>query len=157
MARAAAKSGSAAQAILLTAVLLAFARCTVHGATLIKLGSILQISGPQDLDLEGEMIYAINFSTDDPVRTVQGVKFTPDRQSTPGATFIGPQQVTPWQTRPEFGSTADDNQLEEILHDIRWANSAAGERLRATLTVTNGQEYKLQILISGNTIRGTKC
>lgn len=118
--------------------------------TVVKLGAVTQISGPQDLDLDGEFLYAINFSTDDPPRTVHGVTFLPDNKKIPGATLVGPQQVTPWQSKPEFGSTVDANQLEEIFADIRWANTGSSERLRATLVVTNAEEYKLQILISGN-------
>jgi hypothetical protein len=134
----------------LIAVAIAFVPRPVDAGTVVKLGSVRQISGPQDLDLEGEIIYAINFSADDPPRTVRGVTFLPDRQNIPGATLVGPQQVAPWQTKPEFGSSSDANQLEEILQDIRWANSGAGERLRATLVVSAGEEYKLQLLISGN-------
>ncbi|MBI1841531.1 MAG: lamin tail domain-containing protein [Verrucomicrobia bacterium] len=122
----------------------------LFGNTVVLLGAIQQIAGPQDLDLDGEFTYAINFSPDDPVRTVHGVKFLPDTQTIKGAVLTGPQVVQAWQAKPEFGSSADANQLEEILFDIRWANSAGGERLRASLTVTNGEEYKLQILISGN-------
>jgi hypothetical protein len=122
----------------------------IQAATIVKLGTVSQITGPKDVDLDAEIAYAINFSADDPVRTVRGVKFTPDTQKIPGAALIGPQQVAPWMTKPEFGATPDDNQFEEILQDIRWANSGAGERLRATLAITNGFAYKLQILISGN-------
>ena len=32
----------------------------------VKLGAVTQIAGPQDLDLDGEFLYAINFSADDP-------------------------------------------------------------------------------------------
>ena len=142
---------STAHRICLT--LLAWIGISAHSAwanTSVKLGAVTQITGPQDLDLEGEFVYAINFSADDPVRTVRGVNFTPDRLPIPGATLVGPQSVTPWQAKPEFGSSADANQLEEILHDIRWANTGGGERLRATLRVNALDEYKLQILISGN-------
>ena len=118
--------------------------------TVVKLGTIRQISGPLDIDLEGEFVYAINFSSGDPVRTVRGVKFVPDFLRIPGATLSGPQVADAWLTKPEFGSTPDDNQLEEIFYDIRWANTGAGEQLRASLTITNSEEYKLQILICGN-------
>lgn len=131
-------------------LLLSLATPTLSAATTVRLGSVQQISGPGDLDLEGDFPYAINFSNDDPVRTVRGVRFLPDNRPITGATLVGPQNVTPWQTKPEFGNTTDDNQLEEILYDIRWANSGGGERLRATLAVTAGEEYKIQILISAN-------
>jgi hypothetical protein len=119
-------------------------------STVVHFGSIKQISRAADLDLDGDFVYAVNFSADDPVRVVRGVRFQPDRLPIPGAAFVGPQQVTPWQTKPEFGASADDNELEQILHDIRWASSGAGETLRATLAVIPGETYKLQLLISAN-------
>jgi len=134
----------------LLAALFLFA-APARAATSVRLGAVTQLTGPQDLDLEGQMIYAINFSANDPLRSVRGITFTPDRQVIPGTTLVGPQQVSPWQTKPEFGSSADANQLEEICQDIRWANSDSSERLRATLAVNAGEEYKLQIIISGNT------
>ncbi|MCC7375783.1 MAG: lamin tail domain-containing protein [Verrucomicrobiales bacterium] len=123
---------------------------STRAATTVNFGDVRQIAGPQDLDLSGDFVYAVNFSADDGPRTVAGVTFQPDRLPITGATFIGPQQVTGWQTKPEFGATADANELEEILHDIRWANSGSNERLRATLAVKAGEMYRLQILISGN-------
>jgi hypothetical protein len=135
-------------------VLLAWFACLFQcsqAATVIRLGTISQITGPQEVDLEGQILYAVNFSADDPVRAVRGVNFLPDRQAISGATFLGPQQVVGWQTKPEFGSTAEANQFEEIMHDIRWSNADANERLRATFRVNAGEEHKIQILISGNT------
>ena len=102
---------------------------SASAATQVKLGEVRQITGPADLDLDGEVLYAVNFSTDDPVRTIRGVRFLPDTQRIVGASFIAPQQVAPWMTKPEFGSSVDANQLEEVLQDIRWANSGAAQRL----------------------------
>ncbi|HEX2750242.1 MAG TPA: lamin tail domain-containing protein, partial [Verrucomicrobiales bacterium] len=137
---------------LLSAFLLFAGVCLCRANTTVLLGTVSQFTGPDDpaLDLTGQFEYAINFSTDDPVRTVKGVTFTPDNQSIPGATLLGPQFVTPWQTRPEYGASADANALEEIMHDIKWADAGAGQKVMATLTVTPGIVYKLQILISGN-------
>lgn len=136
-------------ALWFSGVFLVGSLCT-RAATVVKLGAVQPLAGPDDLDLDGEFAYAVNFSANDPVKVVKGVTFTPDRTRIVGATFLGPQQVSPWMTKPEFGSTADANALEDLFEDIRWANSGAGERLRATLAITNGIEYKLQILISGN-------
>ncbi len=136
--------------VLTVFAILTGAGVVARAATSVKLGAIRQITGPQDLDLEGDIVYAINFSANDPARVVRGITFLPDRLGIPGATLVGPQQVSPWQSKPEFGASADANALEEILQDIRWANSGSGERLRATLAVTTGDEYKLQILISAN-------
>jgi len=46
--------------------------------TVITSGTITTVSTPADLDLTGDIVYAINFSNDDPDLTVNGVVFTPD-------------------------------------------------------------------------------
>lgn len=124
----------------------------VRAGTVVHLGSVNSFTGPTDpnLDLTGLFDYAVNFSANDPQRTVNGLVFKPDTQAIPGASFIGPQNVAPWQAKPEFGSSTDANELEEIMHDIRWANNGSGEKLQASLAVTPGIPYKIQILISGN-------
>ncbi len=63
--------------------------------------------------------------------------------------------VTDWQTKPEFGATVDDDNLEEIYSDIRWTNQGpdgAGPdpNLQASMAVTPGQMYRLQVLFYGN-------
>jgi hypothetical protein len=75
---------------------------TLHAATTVKMGALTQIRGAKDLDLEGEILYAINFSADDGPRKVRGITFLPDTQKIVGATLVGPQQVTSWQAKPEF-------------------------------------------------------
>ena len=107
-------------------LLLACAMPSLAG-TVTTLGSIKQFTGPDDpnLDLAGLFEYAVNFSPDDPVRTVNGLQFKPDTQSIPGASFIIPQNVVAWQARPEYGASTNANALEEIMHDIRWARSLA--------------------------------
>ena len=132
--------------------LLLFGSGIARANTIINLGSVSQFTGPESagLDLAGQFDYAINFSNDDPLRTVKGLVFKPDNQAIPGATLVAPQHVTPWQTKPEYGAAADANALEEIMHDIRWADSSSGQKLQASLAVTPGITYKLQILISGN-------
>ncbi len=130
----------------------------LHSSLLLRanttalLGNVRQFSGPGDpnLDLLGRFDYAINFSPDDPVRVVNGVSFTPDNKVIAGATFISPQNIAGWQTKPEFGATADANALEEIMYDIRWADNGSGQKVQATLKVTPGLAYKIQVLISGN-------
>src|SRR5687768_13841758 len=137
--------------LLLLLLLLALPE-NLSAGTVVNFGTVTQFTGPTDpnLDLNGQFAYAINFSPDDPVRTVNGLNFIPDTQAIPGATLLGPQQVLAWQGKPEYGVTADADSLEEIMHDIRWASAGAGEKLQATLAVTPGIPYKLQILISGN-------
>ena len=58
----------------------------VQASTTVNAGTIGTISGPQDLDLLGEIVYAINFSANDPALTVNGVVFTPDTAAPAGAT-----------------------------------------------------------------------
>lgn len=124
----------------------------VRAETTVYLGTIRPFTGPTDphLDFSGIFRYAINFSQDDPVRTVNGLTFQPDNQAIPGAGLIGPQNVVGWQTKPEFGDSAEADALEEIMHDIRWASAGSGEKLQAILAAEAGIRYKLQILISGN-------
>ncbi len=135
---------------LLLAALAASLGATATAGTTVHFGTVSSFSGPADLDLDGDIVYSVNFSADDPATTVNGVTFTPDTSPIPGASFTGPNQVTPWQGSPEFGNSVDDNALERILQDIRWANSGSGQTLHANLDVTAGLEYKLQLLISGN-------
>ena len=121
-----------------------------RAATLVNAGAIGIIRGPAGLDLSGEMTYAVNFSPNDPALVVNGVTFTPDTIPPVGATFVLPNTVAPWQVRPQFGVTTDDDNLEQIYEDIRWANAGAAEQLEAHLPVTAGQTYKLQLLIYEN-------
>ena len=55
----------------------------------------------------------------------------PDRESIPGVMLVGPRHMSPWETKPEFGSSADADALEEICADIRWANADFGQTLKA--------------------------
>lgn len=119
-------------------------------ATVVTLGTVSTFSGPGDLDLDGNIVYAINFDDGNNDHTVNGVTFVHDVPNPPGTTFVGPQTVSPWQTKPEFGATVDDDALEEIIHDIRWANSGNGEIIEANLDVTPGTVYKLQVLFNEN-------
>ena len=121
----------------------------VSAATVVNSGTISAINGPSALDLTGEIVHAINFSADDPDRTVRYVRFTPDSALAPGLT-VGPNNVTPWFAKPDFGVGADEGSLAEIFADIRWANAGAGETLQAHLPVVTGETYKLQILVYGN-------
>ena len=119
-------------------------------ATNVVLGDVDQFNGPADLTLDSSKVeYAINFSNNDPDLVINGVTFQHDRQAIPGASLVGPREVTPWQTTPNFGATADDTNLEQVMADIRWA-LATGESLQAHLDVTPGTNYRVEVLISGN-------
>ncbi len=120
-----------------------------RGATVIHDGAVTAINGPDGLDLAGEFIHAINFSANDPALTVKGVRFRPDTAIPSGFT-VGNNQVAPWQARPSFGDTVDDNALEQLFEDIRYCLPANGQSLQAHLPVTSGETYKIQLLFYGN-------
>ena len=122
-----------------------FVASTGFAATVITIGTISQFTGPGDLDLDGNIVKATNFNGPD--TTVAGVTFESDAGD---PDYVGPQNVVGWQTKPEYGNSSDDDNLEAIMHDIRWANSAVPEFVEAHIPVIAGELYKLQILISGN-------
>jgi hypothetical protein len=120
-------------------------RC--QAATTVNAGSVSNVTGPGSLNLTN-VVYAVNFNG--PSLTVNGVNFSPDNTPPPGFSSVGPQLVTAWQTKPEFGATTDDNNLEQIYHDIRWTQDGFNPPLQANMDVTPGQMYRLQILFYGN-------
>ncbi|HWB03160.1 MAG TPA: hypothetical protein VG796_09065 [Verrucomicrobiales bacterium] len=122
---------------------------SAHAITTVTAGTVTAIHGPADLDLAGEFAHAINFSLNDPAVNVNGVKFTPDR-SLPAGYVVGNNQVSPWGTKPTFGTDVDSDNLEQVYEDIRWCQPALGQSLQAHLPVTSGQTYKIQILFYAN-------
>lgn len=112
----------------------------------VHFGTVETFGGPEDLDLDGHFAYAINLD-DSQDRIVQGLRFKTDRNPIPGYSFTIPNEVTNWNAKPNFGDTADDNELEEIMQDIRWTNVSG---VGTFMEVLPGHEYKLQMLWSGN-------
>lgn len=112
----------------------------------VHFGTVTQFRGPNDLDLTGNILYAVN-QNDDQDRVVKGVTFKTDINPIPGYSFTIPNNVTVWQTKPEFGSTADDDALEEVMQDIRWTDRSG---VGWDMDVAPGHAYKLQLLWSGN-------
>ncbi|MCA9248772.1 MAG: PEP-CTERM sorting domain-containing protein [Planctomycetales bacterium] len=127
---------------------------SAQAATTVNFGTVSQFTGPGDLDLDGNFLYAVNFSGDSDAHTVNGLAFSVDSPAPAGATFNIPNNVTPWQVKPEFGGTADDNALEDIMADIRWA--AAPTTLQANFDLPGNGSYKLQILWDGNAAEGRR-
>jgi PEP-CTERM motif len=139
--------------VLLATAALLICGHSVWSATTVTLGTVTPISGPGDLDLTGDIRYAVHFGPNNPFTlTVNGVPFQSDTTFIPGASFVGPQAVGApgWQTKPEFGGTADEDALEIIYQDIRWSQTGVDPPLQANLDVTSGDQYKLQILFYGN-------
>ncbi|RYD37437.1 MAG: hypothetical protein EOP86_03495, partial [Verrucomicrobiaceae bacterium] len=134
----------------LTFSLLTVPLTATYGQTTVISGTVAEVRSPSDLDLTGEFAYAVNFSPNDPPVRVAGLTFNPDTTVPAGASFVLPNNVAPWQVRPDFGTTADEVALARLYEDIRWANAGAGQQLEAHLPVTPGQTYKLQVLFYGN-------
>jgi len=134
---------------LIVGCLMAGAIVESRAATTVNAGSINQVAGPGSLDLTN-VLYAVNFNQEFGTQTVNGVTFVNDTAPPVGFSSVGPQNVTNWQTKPEFGATASDNALEEIYSDIRWTNAAVDPPLQANMDVTPGLQYRLQILFYGN-------
>ncbi len=134
-----------------------------RAATTVNAGTISNVVGPASLDFTNN-VYAVRFNG--PALVVNGVTFSPDGVAPQGAapagfSSVGPQLVTDWQTKPEFGGTTDDNNLEEIYSDIRWTNqgpdgAGPNPNLQANMNVTPGQMYRLQVLFYGNHAADTR-
>lgn len=123
-----------------------------RAVTTVNAGSINAVTGPGSLDFSNNL-YAVRFNG--PALAVNGVTFVSDTTPPVGFSSVGPQLVTDWQTKPEFGGTANDNNLEEIYSDIRWTNQgpdgAGGDpNLQANMAVVPGQMYRLQVLFYAN-------
>ena len=127
---------------LLTFSLLAAPLTGAFAQTTVNSGSISIIHGPGDLDLTGEMVYAVNFSIDDAPFLVGRVPFIPDTRPPAGAAFLIPNSVAPWETRPDFGATPEGEGLAHVFEDIRFSTATT----EAHLPVIAGETYKLQIL-----------
>jgi hypothetical protein len=123
----------------------------------VILGEVIPFSGPDDLELLNDpsnIVYAIDvWGGADPVdRDVKGVLFKVDNgpDPIPGYRTDFEQNVTSWQNRPEYGDTQDDDNLEEIMHHIRWTDNPGGTPRGVHFEVEPYREYTLQLLISGN-------
>lgn len=116
-------------------------------------------SGPGDLDLTGDFQYAVNvgYTSASTVGTIRDATFT--GEGVAGVLVQSENLIYPaWGTKPEYGSSAEDNLLEDIMRSIRYDSSGTTTLpgVQITLDVTPGQKYKLQLLISENagTARG---
>ena len=76
--------------------------CLTTGAaagTVVNNGFVYPIHHAGELDLTGEMTYALNFSaTTTPV--VNGVAFAPDYSPPSGVTLVGANHIDFWQAPP---------------------------------------------------------
>ncbi len=125
-----------------------------HGQMTVNFGEVVPVSGPNDLvtlQFPESVVYAIDVWGDED-REVNGVLFLGDNtgEDIPGYRTDFTHTVTGWQNKPEYGDTIDDDNFEEINHDIRWTNNADGDAVGVHFEVEPNVEYTLQLLISGN-------
>lgn len=124
-----------------------FTASPLWSGTVAHLGSVEEITSPDDLDLEGNIVRAINFRGAEAI-SIGGVEFAPDDALPMGTMFVGPNFASPWATRPELGDSPDADALESLYHSMRWALSS--EHLKATFSVKVGHRYKVQVLFYEN-------
>ncbi|MCH8044807.1 MAG: cadherin domain-containing protein [Planctomycetes bacterium] len=97
----------------------------------------------EGLDLDGSFLYAVN-ARGPAVGLVRDANFTAD--SALGVSVFATEEILAWQTKPEYGPTTNDNNLETVMHSLRWARAPGP----VTVTLQNlvaGEQYKLQLLM----------
>lgn len=111
-------------------------------------------AGPEDLDLSGNFLYAVDVGGNDGNVTVNGLTFVDDTGA-PGVTVFSEHDALEYQPATDYGATTDDNNLEVIANSIRWTqageNAATGNGPRSDVTLdlaglSVNTAYKLQLL-----------
>ena len=104
----------------------------------------------EGLSLSGTFEYAVNVqSKQDEDRTVQGVTFlSSNSDSLPAGVSVtgGISDADDWGDKPEYGSSDDDESLEEMMYDIIW--SGTDNEMQIDMPVDAGQKYQLLLLFS---------
>ena len=75
----------------------------------------------EGLDLDGNIIYAVNVRGPGNLK-VRDALFT-DQAGQPNVVVSAGSEILSWQT-PEYGSTANDNHLEQIMQSVRCVPTA---------------------------------
>jgi len=99
----------------------------------------------EGLDLQGMFQYAVNFGAPGGF-SIGAAHFTD--QNAPGVTIAAENSIDNWFT-PNFGSSADDLNLNRVMDSIRWSDAALPGTDQVTIELANlmaGKEYKLQLL-----------
>ena len=101
-------------------------------------------SDSSDLDLSGDVLYAIDFPGTGGI--VNGVTFTDE--TTTGVSVASNFLVGDWGTKPDYGSGTSNDNLESIMHGIR--AGLTGGSITIDLTVDPTISYELQMMFSEN-------
>ena len=118
-------------------------------ATVVNVGEIREFNGPDDLELDPNMVVVAIDVFGDSDRTVNGVVFETDKSPPAGVTVTAANSINDWATRPTYtgGTPGSADNLELIMQDIRWTQAPAPISL-SVANLTPGIEYELQLLFN---------
>ena len=125
------------------------------GSASAAIGTFTGADAGEGLDLQGNIIYAIDPGGTAAVGTVGNANFASDDALPAGVTLTSDNEINPggwgdaeYGAIPPATSTTDDERLETIMESIRWENTGDGGTLNVDLAVTAGQTYQLQLLFA---------
>ena len=95
----------------------------------------------EGLDLDGDFVYAVN-ARGPAAGLVRDANFTDDLAA--GVTLTAVNQILNW-TAPDFGATANDDNLEVVMQSIRWSNFPNTVSVDLA-NLQPGARYRLQLL-----------
>ena len=96
------------------------------------------------LDLEGNILHAVNIGGPD--ATVLDARFLADDPMPEGISWSAQNHIAEWLNRNELGDGDDADNLETVLHSIRW--SGRPEFVLLDMSTPVPGQYKLQLLFS---------
>jgi hypothetical protein len=103
--------------------------------------------------MSGTYLYTVDLGGEDgwiPNQTVQGYTFIKATAAGVTVATTGDSLAAPWWgTTPSYGSSADDDALEQIMGNTQLVYGASPS-ISLTIPVTSGQQYSLQLLFSDN-------
>ncbi|MGB8166856.1 MAG: choice-of-anchor Q domain-containing protein [Chthoniobacteraceae bacterium] len=109
-----------------------------------RIERVLGVGAARGLDLAGNFLYAVNVGTNGAVGQIGDANFTADNVA--GVTVTAGFEVPAWGAR-EFGSSAEEDRLEQVFRSIRFDGPTAGVKVDAANLVP-GRTYQLQLLIA---------
>ncbi len=111
-----------------------------------------RFAGPGDLDLDGQMVYAVALGDGSAATlgTIRDATFT--GEGVAGVSVSADSALGAWGTRPDYGPTAEDDVLATAMHSVRYDSGANAtlDRVDVGLSVIPSATYKVQMLFSEN-------
>jgi hypothetical protein len=104
----------------------------------------------EGLDLSGAYAYMVDIGGAAATRTIQGYTFTGAAGAGITVTLTGTAVNGNWETRPEYGSSSSDNDLESMMHNTVLPWSGTTKSIAVDATVSSGHDYELTLLFSNN-------